>query len=98
MNADSFLSSAVEVAIGIAGFAGIVAAIRHRDPSSWADKDRLLLRILLVASAIAVVFAWLPAVLHEAGIRSHALWQISSLLFLSGRFRPGFTVGVRADA
>ena len=80
MNADSFLSSAVEVAIGIAGFAGIVAAIRHRDLSSWAAQDRLLLRILLVASAMSVVFAWLPALLSEAGISARALWQISSLV------------------
>jgi len=80
MNADSFLSSAVEVAIGLAGFAGIVAAIRHRDLSSWVAQDRLLLRILLVASAMSVVFAWLPALLSEAGINAPALWQISSLV------------------
>lgn len=80
MNADSFLSSAVEVEIGLAGFAGIVAAIRHRHLNSWAAQDRLLLRILLVASAMSVVFAWLPALLSEAGINAPTLWQISSLV------------------
>lgn len=79
MNAESFLSSTTEVAIGIAGFAGIVAAIRHRDLNAWADEERLLLRMLLIASGMSILFSWLPAVLNEADVRADTTWRLSSL-------------------
>jgi hypothetical protein len=78
VSAESFLSSAVEVAVGIAGFAGIVAAIRHRDISSWAHGERILLRMLLLASGMAVSFALLPAVLVEAGLPEATIWRVGS--------------------
>lgn len=82
MTADSFLSSATEVAIGIAGFAGIVAAIRHRDPSAWASEERLLLRMLLFASGMAILFSWTPAVLSEAGLEPQTIWRAASAAML----------------
>ena len=78
MSAESFLSSAVEAAIGMAGFAGIVAAIRHRDIASWAQEERILLRMLLVASGMAVTFALLPAVLREARLPEPTIWRAGS--------------------
>ncbi len=82
MTAETFLSSATEVAIGIAGFAGIIAAIRHRDLSAWAAEDRLLLRMLLVASGVSVLFSWLPIILFEAGVGREIVWRGSSLVLL----------------
>jgi len=79
MSAESFLSSAVEAAVGMAGFAGIVAAIRHRDIATWSHADRLLLRMLLVAAAMAITFALLPAVLAEAGLPAPTIWRTGSL-------------------
>jgi len=78
MSAESFLSSAVEAAVGMAGFAAIVVAIRHRDISRWAQRERILLRMLLVASGMAVAFALLPAVLREAQLAETAIWRIGS--------------------
>lgn len=63
----------------MAGFAGIVAAIRSRDVSSWAHEQRILLRMLLIASAMATSFALLPAVLSEAQLPEPAIWRIGSL-------------------
>jgi len=79
MSAESFLSSAVEAAVGMAGFAGIVAAIRHRDIATWSHADRLLLRMLLLAAATAITFALLPAVLAEAGLPAPTIWRTGSL-------------------
>lgn len=62
----------------MAGFAGIVAAIRHRDLGRWAHEDRILLRMLLTASGMAVLFALLPAVLFEAHLPEPAIWRAAS--------------------
>ena len=68
MDAESFLSSTVEVAIGIIGFAGLVAAIQQRRLSEWSDLHRSRLEVLFTASAGALVFSLLPAVFGELGI------------------------------
>lgn len=78
MSAESFLSSAVEAAIGMAGFAGIVAAIRQRDITRWSQEQRILLQMLLAASAGAVVYALLPALLAEAQFPRSTIWRIGS--------------------
>ena len=46
MHPDVFLGSIVDIAIGIAGFAGIIAAIQHRDLTAWSPRHRILLQIL----------------------------------------------------
>jgi len=82
VSAESFLSSAVEAAVAMAGFAGIVAAIRNREISRWPHEQRILLRMLLIASAMSVTFAMLPAVLAEARQPEPSLWRASSLALL----------------
>ena len=78
MPADTFLSSIVEIAIGIAGFAGIIAAIQHRGVSGWPPRQLILLQILFFASAMAIVFALLPVALQSAGIAQQKIWHIGS--------------------
>lgn len=78
MSAESFLSSAVEAAVAMAGFAGIVFAIRNRDLSSWAREQGILLRMLLVASAMSTSFAMLPALLSEVGLPEADVWRTAS--------------------
>jgi len=67
----------------MAGFAGIVAAIRHRDISTWAHDERIMLRMLLVASGMAVSFALLPAVLTEARLPEPVIWRSGSISFIA---------------
>lgn len=66
----------------MAGFAGIVAAIRHRDISSWPDVERILLQMLLIASAMATTFALLPALLTEARLPEPLKWRIASVALM----------------
>ena len=68
MNADSVLSSSIEVAIGIAGFGGIIAAIRQRDVNAWSARDRITLQALFGVSVVAIVFSMLPGILREASV------------------------------
>ena len=82
VSAEAFLSSIVEAAIGIAGFAGIIAAVRQGRISGWPREPRLLLEMLLAASALAIMFALLPAVLAEADVSLPITWRIGSTLML----------------
>jgi hypothetical protein len=76
---ESALGSAIEVAIGIAGFSGIVAAVGRRGAGHWSAADQLRLRILLTASGAALIFAFLPFVL--VGFVEDALvWRLGSAL------------------
>jgi hypothetical protein len=73
----------VEIAVGIGGFAGIIAAIRQRNVEDWPLDQRVLLQMLLVASAVAASFALLPAVLADAGFSPPTMWRIASSLLLT---------------
>lgn len=62
----------------MAGFAGIVAAIRQRDITRWPREQRLLLEMLFAASAAAIAFALLPTLLAEAELPRSTLWRVGS--------------------
>jgi hypothetical protein len=78
VTAEAFLSSIIEVAIGIAGFAGIIAAIRQGNITNWPPLPRIRLDMLLVGSASAIVFGLLPAVLTEAQVPQRIIWSAGS--------------------
>jgi hypothetical protein len=78
VSAESFLSSAIEIAVGIGGFAGIIAAIRQRNVSHWPPNQRLMLRMLLTASAVAVLFSLAPWLLAEGGLPQPVVWRLCS--------------------
>lgn len=78
MSTDAFLSSIDEIAIGIAEFAGIIAAIQNRGVSHWPARQLILLQIRFFASAMAIAFALLPAALRSAGVTERNTWRIGS--------------------
>jgi len=82
VSAEDFLSSIVEAGVGLAGFAGIIAALRQGRITRWPREPRLLLEMLLAASALAIVFALFPAVLAEADVSGASTWRIGSVLLL----------------
>ena len=73
------------MAIAIAGFSGIVAVF-GRDAGDWSNADRLLLRMLLTASASACIFSFLPFVLLEAGIDQTLCWKSGSGALIAWTF------------
>jgi hypothetical protein len=74
---ESALGSAIEVAIAIAGFSGIIAAVGRRGAGHWTDADQLRLRILLTASGAALVFAFMPFLLVD-WLDPSLLWRLAS--------------------
>lgn len=78
MNSASFLAAVIDIALAIAGFAGIVAAVRQRRIAHWPKEQLILLQILFTASAAAIVLSLMPSFLVEAGASTVNVWKISS--------------------
>ena len=98
---ESALGSIIEVAIALAGFSGIVAAVGRRGAGHWSKADQLLLRILLTSSGAAILFAFLPFTMIDA-VDPFIVWRILSGLlatWLLGigiyRSRQGSVAGIR---
>jgi hypothetical protein len=71
-----------EVGIAIAGFAGVVAALRA-PAGRMAGYAAVRIGSLLAQSGTAVLMALVPFALHQAGLSSAATWRLSSALMLA---------------
>jgi hypothetical protein len=96
---ETALGSAIEVAIALAGFSGIVAAVGRRGAGHWEAPEQLLLRILLTASGAALVFAFLPFLLFES-FGSSLTWRVGSglqasyfIVITARRYRQSSSLG-----
>lgn len=87
---DAFLSSIIQVAIGVGGFAGIIAAVRQRNVDQWAPEQRVMLQMLLTASAASAVFSLIPWLLFEAEIPPSVVWPLSSGILMV--WQTGITI------
>ncbi len=83
MSPDIFLTATTEVAIGMAGFAGIVVAIRRVNVSEWDASERIMLETLLGLCASATFFSLMPIVLFNAQLTDETIWRVGSFLMLS---------------
>ncbi len=81
MNWTDAMSTAIEVSIAIAGFAGIATGLVSRR-RAWTVTDRIRLQMLLTASAAAMLMGMLPFILVDAGLE-HLVWRIGSGLQLA---------------
>ena len=57
MEPSSALSTSAQIAIAIAGFAGVVAVFRNDSVHNWGQVERFWLRLLLVNSILALAFS-----------------------------------------
>jgi hypothetical protein len=78
---ESALSSCVQVAIGLTGFSGIIAALRLGS-DTWTEADRVNLEILLGASGFATLFSLVPFVALDF-LPPKLAWNILSFVYAS---------------
>jgi len=78
MTAGDYLALIAEVAVGVAGFSGIVAALTRRSSEEWRAIDVVRLQVLLFVSISVVTWALLPALLLSSGIEGPSLWRFTS--------------------
>ena len=81
------LSILAEVAIGIAGFSGIVAVFGRRSSGHWSTAERVRLSGLLVQSFTALFFSVAPLILFSIPISEPTVWKSLSLLFTASRIQ-----------
>ena len=99
MEASGELLTIAELAIGLAGFSGVVVAFTRGKGLRPTDRYRFIALFSLAISAL--VLAFVPFGFHHAGQAGSALWMRSSVvmlafwvsvfLLLGVRFRPEFS-------
>lgn len=70
-----------EIALGLAGFAGVIAALGPRT-KSWQLLDRYRIIALLLNSFLVLIFALVPLGLATAKLEEPNIWFYSSLVYL----------------
>lgn len=81
MEAADELLTLAELAIGLAGFSGVVVAFAHQGELTPLDRWRFA--GLLSLSMGAAVAAFVPSIFHHLGFSGAPLWRASSLTFLA---------------
>lgn len=80
MESADILQGIAEVAIGLAGFAGIAAGLGYRARGSWSEPDRKRL-VAVILFALGAIFACFgPYAIYHLGVDSP--WRIASILCL----------------
>jgi len=78
------LLTIAEIAVGLAGFAGVVAAFMHRVDTPRADRIRFV--NLFAAAFATIVLAYTPLVFLHLGVRGEDVWVRSSVVMLLAWF------------
>src|SRR5213082_995906 len=79
MQPSEALSASAQIAVTLAGFAGVVVAFRNRSVHEWSKIDRFRLRILLMNSGTPFMLSILGMVLSSTTVDSTTVWRLCSL-------------------
>ena len=80
MQPSEALSASAQVAVTLAGFAGVVVAFRSRSVHEWSKIDKLRLQILLTNSASPFLMSILGIALLTTNLEQTTVWRWCSLL------------------
>lgn len=80
MQPNEALSASAQIAVALAGFAGVVVAFRSGSIHEWSRVDKFRLRILLVNSGVPFGLSILGMWLLSTSLDLQRIWQIGSVL------------------
>ena len=80
MQPSEALSMSAQVAVTLAGFAGVVVAFRSGSIHQWSKIDKFRLRILLMNSAVPFVLSILGMALASTNLDQVLVWRLCSLV------------------
>jgi hypothetical protein len=80
MQPSEALSASAQVAVTLAGFAGVVVAFRNRSVHEWSRVDKFRLRILLLNSGAPFALSMLAILLQTTALNEQRIWQTCSIL------------------
>ena len=95
MEATDELLTIAELAIGLAGFSGVVVAFSIN--RGLRAVDRFYFIALLTSAFTAVLLAYVPFLLHWAGVTGTDVWKGSSAVMLTFWFLVGGGLGILAN-
>jgi len=79
MQPSEALSTSAQVAVTLAGFAGVVVAFRNRSVHEWSKIDKFRLQILLANSGAPFVLSIFAMVLLSTNLDAPTTWRLSSV-------------------
>jgi|SRR6266568_1153660 len=79
MQPSEALSASAQVAVALAGFAGVVVAFRSRSVHEWSKIDKFRLQILLTNSAVPFVLSIFAMVLLSTSLDAPTIWRLCSI-------------------
>ena len=79
MEPSDALGVSAQIAVALAGFAGVVVAFRNRSVHEWSKIDKFRLQILLTNSAIPFVLSIFAMVLLSTSLDVVTVWRLCSL-------------------
>jgi hypothetical protein len=79
MQPSEALTTSAQVAVTLAGFAGVVVAFRTRSVHEWSKIDKFRLEILLSNSVLPFVLSMLAMVLMATNLPEQTIWRWCSL-------------------
>src|SRR2546423_1110479 len=79
MQPSEALSASAQIAITLAGFAGVVVAFRNRSLHEWSKIDKFRLQILLTNSGAPFVSSIFAMVLLSTSFDPVTIWRLCSL-------------------
>ena len=90
MEIEGSLALVAELAIGLAGFASLVAVVGHTLGRDAPEIDRSRLRGMLEVSLFVLGFALIPHIPYQAGVAEAAVWRACAGTFAVAG--AGFTI------
>ena len=75
------LTIIAEIALGIAGFSGVIVAIGPKR-KKWQRLDKVRIGALLINVFLVLIFALIPLGFHSAGLAPADIWFYSGVLYL----------------
>lgn len=80
MQPSEALSASAQVAVALAGFAGVVVAFRSGAIHEWSKLDKFRLQILLSNSVLPLVMSIFGMLLATTGLAEKTVWRWCSLV------------------
>jgi hypothetical protein len=92
MQHEGFLLAIAQIAVTLAGFSGLVVAIRGAPPTAWHPRDIWSLSWMFGTSLGALFMALLPPLLAFFGLREEPAWTVANLVM--GVFMVAFSLAM----
>jgi hypothetical protein len=80
MQASEALSAVAQVAVTLAGFAGVVVAFRRGSVHEWSKLDKFRLQILLSNSALPFIMSIFAMLLAATNLDERTMWRVCSVV------------------